>query len=92
MSAVMDGCGRSCGTQVETDGAFVYYYRDLLKSEGAHNVESCIYAVKKKISPNMATGLLAKFTKEEVQAALQDMPPNKALGPDGYTTDFYQLQ
>ena len=34
--------------------------------------------------------LEAKVTKNEVKDALFDMDPDKALGPDGFTTKFLQ--
>lgn len=88
---VKDGNGRNCDTQVEIEGAFVTYYQELFKSEAAQHVESCISAIKEKITPDMGAGLLAEFTKEEVHSALKHMPPQKAPEPDGYTVDFYQL-
>ena len=38
----------------------------------------------------MNLGLLAEFTKSEVDAALKQMAPLKAPGPDGLPPIFYQ--
>lgn len=34
--------------------------------------------------------LLSEFTMEEVSQALNQMAPNKASGPDGFSADFFQ--
>jgi hypothetical protein len=35
--------------------------------------------------------LMAEFTKKEIPDAVFQMEPNKALGPDGFSVEFYQL-
>lgn len=79
-----------CASQEEVETAFIDYYQMLFTSSLTPNDVDCTYAIKKKVTPNMAQGLLAEFTKEEIHKALHQMAPLKALRPDGYTSDFYQ--
>lgn len=39
----------------------------------------------------MNANLTKEFIEEELRLAYFELAPNKALGPDGYTTRFYQL-
>jgi hypothetical protein len=36
------------------------------------------------------TGISSQFTKEEVWSVIHSLPPDKAPGPDGFTTHFVQ--
>jgi hypothetical protein len=70
--------------------AFVEYYQMLFTSSLPLNDGECTHAVQQTVTQNMAQGLLTDFTKEEINKALEQMPPLKAPSPDGYTSEFYQ--
>jgi len=41
------------------------------------------------VTPKQNATLMQPITQEEVDQAVKSMPPGKALGPDGFTTDFF---
>ena len=41
--------------------------------------------IPRKVSPKNNRKLIAQVTMEEVQSALEEMSPDKAPGPDGFT-------
>ena len=46
--------------------------------------------VERRVTSSMNELLLKEFTMDEVGVALNQMVPNKAPGPDGFFTNFYQ--
>jgi hypothetical protein len=85
-----DGVGRSCTSQESIEQAFIGYYSNLFAMAGATNIEVCIQAITCKVTLEMNTQLEAPFNAEEVYQALQQMAPLKALGLDGFSTEFFQ--
>jgi hypothetical protein len=53
-------------------------------------VEECIRFVTPRVSENMNSWLLQRFTEDEVRRALFQMHPLKSPGPDGFPAIFYQ--
>jgi hypothetical protein len=45
--------------------------------------------IPKLVTPEQNAALKRPISKEEVDQAVKDMPPGKAPGPDGFTTDFF---
>jgi hypothetical protein len=87
---IEDGAGHACNSQISIEQTFIEFYTSLFTTIGANNIEACIRAITRKVTPKMNTQLEATFTAEEVYQALQQMTPLKALGPDGFSADFYQ--
>jgi hypothetical protein len=84
-----------------SEGALVSEQDDL--EEMANNIYKELFTVQadldpalvcqhipRKITTAMAETLDQPFTPEGVEKALFQMGPNKALGPDGLTTGFFQ--
>lgn len=46
--------------------------------------------IQSKVSEEMNTKLMSKFTKVEVEATLYQMAPLKSPGLDGFEAIFYQ--
>jgi exonuclease III len=68
------------------------FYQDLL-TETNTNREEAIQKVTQHI-PRLITSeqnraLIRPITQSEVDSAVKEMPPGKAPGPDGFTTDFF---
>ena len=53
-------------------------------------MEDCLDAVQQKVTPAMQEVLSSTFTAEEIKAALFQMGPTKAPGPDNMNALFYQ--
>lgn len=70
--------------------AFLTYYQFLFTSEEQADPEVCLKDLECQVTPEMNDRLCRGFTKEEVAAALQQMPPQKVPGPDGFSAGFYQ--
>lgn len=66
------------------------FYRDLYTSEGTENTDQLLDSVPVKVTGAMNDELLKPFNPEEVKAALFQMFPTKAPGPDGFPAHFFQ--
>ena len=78
-------------TYLETiSNAFVQYYTNLFSTSGTGNISTSLSTMERKITPAMNNELLKEFTMEEVSVALNQMPPLKGPGPDGFSSCFYQ--
>lgn len=87
---IFDIDGRNCSTKEAIEEAFMGYFRDLFKAGGKLEVEECVDALDQKGTPAMNLRLLAEFTVEEIASTLNQMPPLKSPGPNGFLACFYQ--
>ncbi|XP_060965495.1 uncharacterized protein LOC133034427 [Cannabis sativa] len=71
--------------------AFVDYYKELLGTSLTNRrpVLKKLVSRGAVLSTQQAENLMMQFTKDEVKGALFDIPGNKALGPDGYSSFFF---
>lgn len=69
-------------------------YKTLYTAEGCGLNQNLLKYLSKISLPSVSesdrTFLNAPFTKEEIWEAIQSMPSNKALGPDGFPLKFYK--
>ena len=66
------------------------YYVDLFTSSNPHNLESILDGIQEVVTWEMNSNLTAPYTAEEMEIAIKDMAPLKALGSDGMLPLFYQ--
>jgi hypothetical protein len=66
------------------------FYKDLYKTEGVQGIEKVLDTFPMKVTSLMNEMLDALFDTSEVKAALFEMYPTKAPGPDRFPTHFFQ--
>lgn len=68
----------------------VLYYSKLFKSSNPSNIQETYEVVKDKPSGDQKVWCIGEFTEKEIDDALFQMHPLKALGSDGLPTYFFQ--
>jgi hypothetical protein len=79
-----------CINQCELESLVVEFYYQLFSAQDVIQPEEMTRFIPRKITDQKNDILNAPLTDDEVRAALFMMKPSKALGPDGFTTGFYQ--
>ena len=66
------------------------YFMNIFKASTCDRMEECLNTVNQKIIDDMMEVLSRPYSNEEVKAALLQMGPIKAPGPDGMNALFYK--
>ena len=66
------------------------YFMNIFKAGTCDRMEECLNAVHQRLTTDMLEVLSRSYSREEVRAALFQMGPTKAFGPDGMNALFYQ--
>lgn len=85
-----DASGRLCTRPSQINDIITNFYQELFTMGGPSSFEEVIDTIPQVVSPKMNAKLIADFTIDEVEAAIRQMAPLKALGPDGMPSLFYQ--
>ncbi|XP_022030545.1 uncharacterized protein LOC110931459 [Helianthus annuus] len=83
----------SCGNLFDGDNvaaAFVNHYEQFLGSEGQVSLLPSPDLFSNKLNPKTANYMVRPVTLEEIKSAMFSIGNDKAPGPDGYTTAFFQ--
>jgi hypothetical protein len=79
-----------CTDETQIEGIAVNYFEELFRSTQPANPNDTLSAVESVVTMDANQNLLCPFLTEEVRAALFQMHPSKAPGPDGMSSFFYQ--
>ena len=85
-----DANGGWCSSQDQVNATIVDFYHNLFTSGSPSNFKEVIETIPHVVTDEMNEMLMAEFHIEEVEVALKQMAPLKALGLDGMLPLFYQ--
>ena len=66
------------------------YFNNMFSTGSCSQIEECLEVVQQKVSTEMQQTLSSEYTAGEIKAALFQMGPIKAPGPDDMNALFYQ--
>ena len=90
ITKLYDSTGRWCTRQSQVNDTILGFYRDLFTSANSENLADVLEVIPQVVTESMNASLTRAFTIEEVEAAVKEMAPLKAPGPDDIPPLFYQ--
>ena len=85
-----DANGGWCLSQDQVNATIADFYQNLFTLGSPSNFEEVIENIPQVVTNEMNDMLVVEFNIEEVEVALKQMAPLKALGLDGMPPLFYQ--
>ena len=90
ISRLSDERGRWHDSNEEIADLMIEYYNTLFSTSNPTSLNEAVANVPKVVTVDMNNNLIRDFRDEEVEQAIKQMAPSKALGPDGMPPIFYQ--
>jgi hypothetical protein len=90
MSSLKGDNGSTCDDIAEIKGMVQDFCGNLFTSEPTLSCDAVLDAIPCKVTSEINADMLRDYTNDEIKAALFQMGPTKAPGPDGFPTLFYQ--
>ena len=87
---IWDEQGLWCDDDESIAQAAISYFDSIYSSSHPSQIEEVTNAIPYKVTDDMNESLIREFTREEVVAALKQIHPNKAPGPDGMSAVFFK--
>jgi len=92
--SLKDEEGNKVTRQDELEHLLVEHFKDILSEPNVNqseDIDKTCHLIPKKVSRDQNLALLRVIAKEELEETINKMSKNKALGPDGFTIEFYQV-
>jgi hypothetical protein len=87
---LIEDTGQRLENPCDIENAFVDYFSKLFTRGPEGDLASCLQPLECWVTGSMNTELTRDFNVEEIEAALFQMGPYKAPGPDGLNACFFQ--
>lgn len=87
---IWDEQGRWCDDKESIAHATISYFENIYNSSHPNHTEIVANAILPKVTVEMYESLTREFIREEVVAALKQIHPTKAPGPDDMSAVFFQ--
>ena len=89
IAGIWDEVVNWCDEKESIAHAAINYFENIYTTTHPAQVEEITAAIPSRVTDDMNESLDRVFTREEVVAALKQIHPTKALGPDGMSALFY---
>ena len=90
ISDIWDEYGNWCETNESIAATTISYFKRLFTTSHPSRILEVTDTIPAKVTDEMNQRLISTFTRDEVEAALKQMHPTKAPGPNGMSTIFFQ--
>ena len=90
ISDIWDEYGNWCDTNESIAAAAISYFETLFTTAHPSRMSEVTDMIPTRVTDEMNQKLISTFTRDEVEAALKQMHPTKAPGPDGMSAIFFQ--